>query len=454
VIVNRTHRPLPLLTTALAVAATAAACGGSGGGSPGATSTNALRPTVGSATVSVSDVNGAKASAACVAKVKNLRVSVVGTLNDATRSADAYMASAHPGIKVTLSSSAGSYTALTQQVSADKAAGQQTDVAIAELQQLPLWKNSLGAQPLSPTLLRASYDQRFVGLGKVGGTLYGIPQQVSVPVIIYNAGMLAKAGVDPASLTTTDGLLAAAAKIRTALPGVQPIDLPTNGNAQWYLDDLTSSKGAPTLSAAGQPAFDSPQALEAGAFLAKVGKLGPQTADPNAGLIRFGTKKTAIVGATIAAVAQVRKILTQEGTKGFTVGALPFPTLPGGTRRPVAGGNALVVLSKDACQREVATEYVVAMLSPDLVAKSTEAISYLPVDTAARTALAPFYTANPDLAALNTLIPSLSPPPQWPGARGAEVPDTASDAVVKIFTGASPTSTLNALQKQAQTLTR
>lgn len=450
---NRNHRPLPLLTAALAVAATASGCGGSSG-SPGATSTNALRPTVGSATVSVSDVNGAKASAACLAKVKDLRVAVVGTLNDATKSADAYMASAHPGIKVTLSSSAGSYTALTQQVSADKAAGQQTDVAVAELQQLPLWKDSLGAQPLSPTLLRASYDQRFVGLGKVGGTLYGIPQQVSIPVIIYNTSMLAKAGVDPASLTTTDGLLAAATKIKAALPGVQPIDLPTNGNGRWYLDDLTASKDAPTLSASGQPAFDSPQAAEAGAFLAQVGKLGPQTADPNAGLIRFGTKKTAIVGATIASVAQVRKILTQEGAKGFTVGVKPFPTLPGGTQHPVAGGNALVVLSKDACQREVATEYVVAMLSPDLVAKSAEAISYLPIDSAARTELAPFYAANPDLAALNSLIPSLSPAPQWPGARGAEVPDTESDAVVKIFTGASPTSTLTALQKQAQTLTR
>jgi multiple sugar transport system substrate-binding protein len=452
--VNSTRRTLPFVVVACAVAIGAAACGG-GSGSPNATNTNALRPTVASATVSVSDVNGAKASAACAAKVKSLRVAVVGTLNDATKSANAYMKAAHPGLTIDLSNSAGSYTTLTQQVSADKAAGRKTDVAVAELQFLPLWKNQLGAQPLSPTLLRASYDQRFVPLGKVGGTLYGIPQQVSIPVILYNVGMLQKAGVDPASLGTTTGLLAAAAKIKSANPGVQPVDLPTNGYGQWYLNDLAGSAGGGTQTASGAPAFDTPQAQAAAAFLAQVGKLGPQSADPNInGLLRFGTKKTAIVGATSAAVAQARKILAQQGSKGFTLGVLPFPTLPGGTQHPVAGGNALVVLSSDTCQREMATEYVVAMLSPDLIAKSTQSISYLAIDSKATAELSAFYAANPDLAALNNLIPKLAPAEQWPGARGADVSDAASNAVVKIFTGANPTSTMTSLQKQAETLTK
>lgn len=451
----RNRRPLPLVTVTLAVALTAAACGGGGSGSPSVTNTNSLRPTVGTATVSVDDVNGAKASAACAAKVKSLRVAVVGTLNDATKSADAYMTKAHPGLKIDLSATAGNYTALTQQVTADKAAGRKTDVSVAELQYLPLWKNQLGAKPLSPKLLRASYDQRYVNLGKVGGTLYGIPQQVSIPVIMYNADMLAKAGVSPSSLGTTDGLLAAAAKIKTAVPGVQPVDLPTNGYGQWYLNTLASSKGAGTQAANGAPAFSTPQAKQAAQFLAKVATYGTQSTDPTTGgLVKFGTRKSAIVAATSAAVAQFTKIIAQQGSKAFKVGTLPYPTLPGGTQHPAAGGNALVVLSDDACQREMATEYVVAMLSPDLIAASTQAISYLPVDTKAATMLAPFYASNPDLAALNKLAGSIVPAEQWGGARGSEVPSAANDTVVRIFGGANPDSAMDALQKQAESLVK
>ncbi len=451
----RNRRPLPLVIIPLAVALTAAACGGGGSGSPSVSNTAALRPTVGAATASVDDVNGAKASAACLAKVKSLRVAVVGTLNDATKSADAYMARAHPGIKIDLSATAGNYTALTQQVTADKAAGRKTDVSVAELQYLPLWKNQLGAKPLSAKLLRASYDQRYINLGKVGGTIYGIPQQVSIPVIMYNATLLAKAGVDPSSLATTDGLLAAATKLKAAAPTVQPVDLPTDGYGQWYLNALGSSKGAGTQTSDGAPAFTTPTARQAAAFLAQVGKLGNQSTDPTTGgLIKFGTQKSAIVGATSAAVAQFTKIIGQQGSKAFKVGTLPFPTLPGGTERPPAGGNALVVLSDDACQREVATEYVVAMLSPDLIAASTQAISYLPVDTKAQQLLAPFYATHPDLAALNKLAGSVVPAEQWGGARGAEVPNAVNDTVVRIFTGANPDSALDALQKQAEALVR
>lgn len=447
---------MPLVAVSVGVVVAAAACGGSSGGTPSVSSTDALRPTVGSATASVDDVNGAKASAACAAKVKSLRVAAVGTLNDATKYAVSYMQKAHPGLKVDVSSSAASYTALTQQVSADAAAGRKTDVAVAEFQYLATpWKDKLGAKELSPKLLRASYDQRYLGLGKVGGKLYGIPEQVSIPVLMYNADMLTKAGVSASSLKTTDDVLAALNKIKSAVPGVQPIDLPTNGFGQWYLNVLATSKGASTQTASGAPAYNTAQAKEGAAFLAQIGKFGKQSAEPNTGaLFRLGTRKVAMVGATIAAVSQFENIIAKQGKNAFKVGVVPFPALPGGTLRPVAGGNALVVLSDDTCQKEMATEFVVAMLTPNLIASSVKALSYLPVDTQAAKQLAPFYAANPGLAALNQLVPALQPSEQWGGARGSEVPDAASDTVVRIFGGADPVSSMNALQKQAETLVK
>jgi multiple sugar transport system substrate-binding protein len=438
----------------LAVAVTVAACGGGGSGT---SPTESLRPTARAASAGVDNVAGATTSPECAAKVKTLRMAVVGTLNDVAKSGKAYMEKAHPGLRVEITSTAPNYVALVQQISADRSAGRGVDVAVAGFDLLPTFADKLGAQELSPRLLRATYDQRFVKLGQVGGRQVGIPQQVSVPVLVYNLDVLQKAGVDPKTLTTTTGVIAAADKIKASGQKVQPIDLPTGQQfGQWFLNTLASSKGTPIQDAAGRPALDTPAAREAAAFLAKVGTYGPQSDDPSTqGLLRMGIRKeTAMLGATVASVAGGLRFIRQQGAKGFRAGVVPFPTLPGGSQHPVAGGNALTILSTDTCQRQMATELVVALLSPDVVAASTEALSYLPVDTQAGRQLEPFYREFPELTQFNALAPELVAPPAWRGARGGELPTTISNQVVRIMTGADPAATLAATQRQAETLTQ
>jgi len=455
-------RPSPRTTrtasTATATAATLAlalaACGG--GGSSGSASPSVAAPTARAATAAVDDVNGAKASPQCAAKVKTLRVTTVGTLNSVVTSGKTFMEKAHPGLKVQLSSSASNYSTLVNQVSADKAAGRSTDLAVAGFDLLPVFVRSLGAQEVSPRLLRASYDQRFVPLGKVGGKQYGIPQQVSVPVLMYDKAMLAKAGVDPSTLGDTAGLLAVADKIKKALPGVTAVDLPTGQQfAYWFLNTMAGSKGTNLQDASGQPAYNTPAALEAMNVMRQVASYGPQSNDPTVqGLISFGLKKSAIVGATSAAVAGVKGAVAGRGKDAFDIGTVPFPTLPGGSVRPVAGGNALVVLTADACQKEMATEMLVALLTPDVIAASTAAVSYLSVDKTASRQLAPLYAKYPDLAALNDLAARIVPPPSWGGARGGELPQTTTDVVVGVEKGGDPAKALSDLQSKAAELTR
>jgi multiple sugar transport system substrate-binding protein len=173
------------------------------------------------------------------------------------------------------------------------------------------------------------------------------------------------------------------------------------------------------------------------------------------GLLRFGVRReTAMTGSSMASLAAGLRFIRGQGEKGFRVGVVAFPTLPGGSRHPVAGGNGLAVLSTDRCQREMATELVVALLSPDVVAASTEAYSYLPVDTIAVSRLAPFYRKFPELAQFNALVPNLVPAPAWGGVRGGELPEKISDQVLRIMTGADPAATLAAAQREAEALTR
>jgi multiple sugar transport system substrate-binding protein len=445
------RRVLPALGLTAALAVSAAACGGGGGsGVPN------LRPTARTASAGVAGVNGATASAECASKVKTLTFYGEPQLSDVAKSAKAYLEKAHPGLTVQLNLTATNYVQLVTQISADKAAGKSVDVAVAGFDQLPVFARQLGAQPLSPSLLRSTYDQAYLKLGQVDGKQIGIPQQVSVPVLAYNADILTKAGVDPKTLATTDGVLAAAAKIKAADPSVQPLDLPTGQQfAQWYLSTLASSKGVQIQNANGTPNLDNPTVVQAAQFLAKIGAMGPQSDDPTQnGLLRFGIQKqTAMVAATIASVGAGAKYVQSLGAKGFTFGVAPFPTLPGGTSHPIAGGNALTVLSTDKCQQEMATEMVVSLLAPDVVAASVEAVSYLPVDTAAATQLASFYQQNPELAPFKGIGGSLVRAPAWPGARGGEVPQALTDDVIHAMKGTDPATAMRDAQTTATQLT-
>nr|WP_238430565.1 extracellular solute-binding protein [Frankia nepalensis] len=438
------------LAAATALAVTAAACGGGG---DSADQPN-LQPTARTAEAGVAGVNGATASPECAAKVKNLTFYGITALSDAAKNGKAYMEKAHPGLTVTLNE-APNYVALLQQLSADKAAGKQADVAVAGFDVLPVFAKQLGARELPANLLRSTYDQGFLKLGQIDGKQIGIPAQVSMPVLIYNLDVLEKAGVDPKTLTTTTGVLAATEKIKAA-GGVQPIDLPTGEQfAQWYLSTLASSKGVQIQNADGTPNLDDPTVIEAAQFLAKVGSYGPQSDSPSAnGLLRFGIQKqTAMVGATVASLAAGLRYIREQGANGFRAGVLPFPTLPGGTQHPVAGGNALTVLSTDDCQRQMATELVVSLLAPDVVAAGVEAVSYLPVDTAAAEQLASFYQEFPELEQFKGLGGSLVAAPAWPGSRGGEVPQALTDQVMRAMTGTDPAAAMREAQAKATELT-
>jgi multiple sugar transport system substrate-binding protein len=272
-------------------------------------------------------------------------------------------------------------------------------------------------------------------------------------VLMYNDNLIRKAGIDPATLRSTDGLLAAVDKLKQA--GVpRPIDLSTEFG-YWFLDTMAHSRGTGLQGPDKQPAYTTPGAQEAMAFLAAVGKTGPQSQNATTqGALTFGQQRSALYGATVAAVGAARNLLANRGSQSFTVGVLPFPTLPGGELAPVAGGNSLVVLSKERCQKELATEAVVALLSPDVLAAGIQATSYLSIDKRTTELLADFYAKNPDLAALNDLAPKLVPPPTWPGSRGSEIPQVTEDQVTAVYGGKDPAATMNELQGKATELTR
>jgi multiple sugar transport system substrate-binding protein len=102
----------------------------------------------------------------------------------------------------------------------------------------------------------------------------------------------------------------------------------------------------------------------------------------------------------------------------------------------------------------MATELLVSLLSPDVVAASTEAFSYIPVDTQAVSQLGSFYETYPQLKPFLTLTDSLVKAPVWGGARGGEVATALSNQVVRLTHGEDPGKILSDAQAQVTELTR
>src|SRR6195952_6169297 len=98
-------RAIALLAALIGVLA-AAACGGSSKSN----TPNITAPTARDAQVTVDDVNGAKASPECAAKVKTLRIVTYGNISASSRNAKDFLEKTHPGLKVDLSSNASSST--------------------------------------------------------------------------------------------------------------------------------------------------------------------------------------------------------------------------------------------------------------------------------------------------------------------------------------------------------
>jgi raffinose/stachyose/melibiose transport system substrate-binding protein len=199
----------------------------------------------------------------------------------------------------------------------------------------------------------------------VDGKLYGVPIQLSEVLLIYNKALMDKAAVDPASLQTWDGFLAALKKLRGA--GVTPLIV--GGGDKWpvhfvwsYL--LMRSGGSEVLTAAmakGGKGFTAPPFIEAGVKLKELaaqkpfqdGWLGtkylPSQGMFGDGLAAMGVQLNGFIQ------GQQRNATDGKGIADGQIGLAPFPALPGGkgATTDTLGGLQGFLLTKSAPKEAV-----------------------------------------------------------------------------------------------------
>lgn len=215
-------------------------------------------------------------------------------------------------------------------------------------------------------------DPNLLGPGVVNGEAYGVPFGSNALGLYYNADILTKAGVDPASITSWDALNAALAKITAG------------GDKGITFSGVTGEEGVfqflPWFWGAGANLNDisSVQAVSAGQLLSGwIGKgYAPKSAltdNQSAAWDLFLTGKYAFAenGSWFASAAAKSK---------FKVGVIAIPSKAGGVAPVPTGGEFAVapLQNKDASNHYANAAAVIKCLTQgDAAIKTNETLGYL-----------------------------------------------------------------------------
>lgn len=136
---------------------------------------------------------------------------------------------ANPGVKVQLVPIPGSYNDIVNKLSLlYRSASTAPDVAEIPTGQIGLWQSSGYLRPLDSYLSGASWWSKFPSVvqseGRFGGNVYAVDQGENDSALLYNKIMFKKAGLPvPWKPKNWSDILAAARKIKAAIPGVTPL---------------------------------------------------------------------------------------------------------------------------------------------------------------------------------------------------------------------------------------
>ncbi|MHC5903918.1 extracellular solute-binding protein [Streptomyces sp. S6] len=218
------------------------------------------------------------------------------------------------------------------------------------------------------------------------GKLLAVPLNTSMPMLYVNDKLLDRAGVDPATLGTLNGVAVAARQVHERIPGVKGIDQPFDG---WWFEQLTAGAGAAYCTPDnGRGSFGATaSSLTGGAQRAAIGTMAKlytdgvaldTGTDGNAALTAFTSGKTAMMLNSSGAIGG----LTTAGMKDYT--ALPYPVSgPSSTSGALIGGAAMWVdrAGHDAAEQVASWKLISYLASAPAQERFAMASGYAPVNT-------------------------------------------------------------------------
>lgn len=373
---------------------------------------------------------------------------------------------ANPGIRIAFRQPAPNYDEQHQALLRGALTNQLPDVTFPGFNRLPELARTLAPRNqianLAPLIAAegaawkdANFSARMLALGQVDGAQYGMPFNASSPIAYYNPELVRRAGGDPENFPKDwNGVIALGGRIKAAAPEAMGVSYYINSfDSDWLWQALVQQGGGRMLNADGNVGFGGP-AGQAAMVLARrfVTDAGMGLIGPDQNRQQFGTGGTGVIFDSPARLGVITGLVGGR----FPLRTAPYPITDAANGGVPTGGNAAVILTRDAAKRDAAWKYVKYSAGPEAQKVAVEMTGYLPTNRRAEGAefLGGWYQQNPN-ARSAAMQADKSLPWEDYGANGPRIHRMQQEILTSVMRGdLAPEAGLSRMVQQTSSMMR
>jgi len=363
-----------------------------------------------------------------------------GTFKDTFAQLEQEFEAQNPDIDVTFRAPYKDYEDGTQKVMREAITKQLPDISFQGLNRLrPLVDRNI-AVSLEPFIAKEAdfskegYHQAMLDICTYNDEVYGLPFAVSLPIAYYNMDLVRQAGWDENNLPESwDEVIELAARIDALDEDITGMVYGWQISGNWLWQAPVFYQGGAMLSAdEKQVAFNGPEGqwfLETfSRFFKEAGMKDYSSAD---GRQAFYSGKSGMWFWSTAAVTQAEEMIGDS----FEMKTHVFPSVKEGGTLP-AGGNAIVMLTKDAEKQEAAWKFIKYATSGKGAAIVALTTGYMPPNKKANEEyLKDFYSQHPNHFTAVKQLPLMTDWYAFPGKNGLKITQVIHDHMQSIASG-------------------
>jgi len=356
----------------------------------------------------------------------------------------------NPDIKIQFANPSATYEEGIQLIMRQAGTAEMPDLTFIGLNRLRMVQERNLPVDLAPFIAKEGdmdklgFSSNILKLAQVSGKQVGLAFATSNPIMYYNADLVKAAGGNPDQPPKTwDEVIALGAKIKALGNGVEGIDFRWQGD-DWMFSALLFGAGGQMLTADEKGvAFAGPEGEKAVNVLDQmVKKGGLPIFTAAAGEQAFFAGK---VGLEFKTTGALRNTIKSVGDK-FDLRTAQIPLIDPVNGKLPTGGNAVVILARDAAKQEAAWKFAKFAAGPYGASVVVPGTGYVPNnELAAKSAdyLGNFYKENPLFVAGLSQMDRMVPWYAFPGTNGVKVTQAIVENLSRIVEQqAKPTEAL------------
>lgn len=361
---------------------------------------------------------------------------------------------ANPNIKIeSVGVATGGYEGMAEKALLAAASGQPYDLVQTGYSLLRTKVESGGVMQLDRMLAadkefnRANMFPVMMRLGQLDGKQYMVPLGTSTPVIYVNLDLFRKAGLPARAPRTWDEVYEFAKKLKAS--GSDGVLWGWSITGNWIFQTMLENAGGQMGSRDGKSvSFNQAAGLQALAHYRRLTSEGlmPVTEE------LVGTFAAGKLGMLIESSFQ-RVNLAKTAPFKFLVA--PVPTPGGGQAKVPAGGNGVIIMSKDPAKQQAAWKFLRFLTEAEPARIVAENTGYTPGNLAVWQEMKKKYSADNNYQVILNQVTRVTPWYNWAGNKGPQISKIIKDMQQAVLLGRQePKAAADEAARQVQELLR